>query len=256
MASNKHIDHPLEKANCRSSYTCDGCKMEGMGERYQCKVCNLSLHPECMSASPKLTIQGQECQFLESPPPKKCSRGRANCSKSKKVCCTEGRSCDACGMTVKGFVYHCPNTDWDFHPRCAQLKDEIVIEDDTFFLKKQGSTTRCGLCQKKVPRGAEEKISGWCYSSLKADDFNIHVYCVMKAKQQVPSSSNNDVIISTRPNLSLRSHNKTTTHGSRSKIWLALLENFLRAVFSILVGDPTTVIASSIAHLVVQGFFN
>jgi len=32
-----------------------------------------------------------------------------------------GRYCDACGLDIKGYNYHCYEEGWDLHPSCATL---------------------------------------------------------------------------------------------------------------------------------------
>ncbi|XP_021773905.1 uncharacterized protein LOC110737861 [Chenopodium quinoa] len=172
-----HREHPLVAVNRQGAYTCDGCKMEGMGLRYRCEGCNYDLHQECMFAPPKLKIQEHKYRFLERPLP------GPNCT---RVDCTKCRSCDACGMAVKGFVYHCSKTGWDFHPRCAKLESKISIGDVTFWFEKQGPSS-CAWCKRKLLNGAKKKIPGWSYVS-KYDDYNLHVFCVMEMAMQSSST--------------------------------------------------------------------
>lgn len=136
--------HTLERVNYEGLYACDGCRMDGTGPRYRCDRCNYDLHHECMFAPPKITFQGQKCQFLERPLP------GANCT---RVNCTKCiRRCDACGMKIKGFMYHCSKSGLDFHPRCAKLESKISVGDVTFWLEKQGPSG-CAWCKKKLLGG-------------------------------------------------------------------------------------------------------
>ncbi|XP_021846734.2 uncharacterized protein [Spinacia oleracea] len=239
MSHPSHPEHPLQKVNYQNEYTCDGCKMKGTRERYRCEKCDFDLHIDCVTC-PNITVQGQNCQFLEKP------RLGIHC---KKVDCTECRSCDACGMTIKGFVYHCRTTDWDFHPRCAKLEDQITIDDVMFRLEKQQPSS-CAWCNKKRLKGGYKKIPGWSYVSNKNDGYNFHVYCVMEMAMQNLSSA---LQAMNQPEVKTKS--KKLSHGlsSTSNKWVNVLKAFLGAVFSILLGDPTTLIGSTMAHLVIQG---
>ena len=50
---------------------------------------------------------------------------------------------------------------------------------------------------------------------------------------------------------------KSKKNGANSKNkWLEILKIFLRTVFSILLGDPTAILASTLAHLVTEGFLH
>lgn len=170
MSHPSHPEHPLQKVNYQNEYTCDGCKMKGTRERYRCEKCDFDLHIDCVTC-PNITVQGQNCQFLEKP------RLGIHC---KKVDCTECRSCDACGMTIKGFVYHCRTTDWDFHPRCAKLEDQITIDDVMFRLEKQQPSS-CAWCNKKRLKGKTpllvllEELILWWYPPKIALIFRLSV---------------------------------------------------------------------------------
>lgn len=256
MIHPSHPEHPLEMVNHQESYTCDGCKMEGTGPRYRCERCNYDLHHECMFAPSKLKFQAHTCKFYESPLP------AANCT---KVNCTKCiRSCDACGLTIKGFVYHYSEKGWDFHPRCAKLENKIQVGNVTFWLKKQGPCS-CAWCKKKLPRGAgKNNIPGWSYVS-KYDDYNFHEYCVMEMAMQnsyTPSNysattsrdSSSALVMHQGINLPLKIKSKRS--GANSIKWVEILKIFLRTVFSILFGDPSAILASTMAHLVTQGLFH
>lgn len=142
-------DHPLVMVNQQRPYTCDGCKTEGIGLRYRCERCNYDLHHQCMFSSPKLKFQGNQYRFLEKPLP------GPNCTRANY--CIDCRNCDACGKNVKGFVYHCSDTGWDLHPRCAKLDCKISIGDVTFWLEKQGPST-CAWCNKRLLKGLLLKL--------------------------------------------------------------------------------------------------
>ncbi|XP_021773235.1 uncharacterized protein LOC110737163 [Chenopodium quinoa] len=157
-----------------------------------------------------------------------------------------------------GFVYHSYETDRDFHPTCVNLENEIKIEDVTFRLEKQG-TSSCAWCKRKLVKGAVKKIPGWSNVSEEDHDYNFHVYCVMEMAMQ--GSSSNEVFGKTM-SLTLQGKGnelpiKTKSKKiSKSNKWLRILKLFVGTVFSILLGDPTTIIASTMAHLVIVGLFH
>ncbi|XP_021753568.1 uncharacterized protein LOC110718939 [Chenopodium quinoa] len=155
-----------------------------------------------------------------------------------------------------GFVYHCPKTDWDFHPTCVNLETEIKIEDVTFRLEKQGSSS-CAWCKRKLVKGAVKKIPGWSYVSEEDHDYNFHVYCVMEMAMQ---SSSSDEVSGKTMSFALQGNELPLKTKSKkickSNKWLRILKIFVGTVFSILLGDPTTIIASTMAHLVIEGLFH
>lgn len=250
MTHRSHPKHPLVMVDGERRYKCDGCKMYGIGKRYTCKRCDFDLHPKCMFPSNTITIQGQECHFHEKPPI------GIHCTKAN---CTKCRTCDACGMTIMGFVYHCPNTDWDFHPTCVKLENKISIEDVTFSPQKQG-LSNCAWCKRRLLKGAVEKITGWS-SVAEDEDYNLHVYGVMDMVMQLQGSSSNfneghtrdrDLSLALKGTTELPLKNKSKKVSKTNK-WLKMFKVFIGTVFSILLGDPTTLIASTMAHLVVEG---
>ena len=142
-----HHKHPLYEFDCKSQYKCNGCEMHGFGKRFRCKKCDYDLHPECNYAEAIIEFEGQKYEFCAKPP-----KG-VNCYKKHK--CKSGcRCCDACGLTLMGYTYHCSDTDLDFHPKCVKLDRKIVIEDVIFTLQDQmPQYSNCARCEKKLLEG-------------------------------------------------------------------------------------------------------
>ncbi|KAH9617889.1 hypothetical protein KSS87_023516 [Heliosperma pusillum] len=193
-----------------------------------------------------IIFQGYECKFLERPLPCAC-RNRSKC-KHGDYC----RSCDACGVTVEGDVYHCATEDWDFHTHCVNLQSEICIDDVIFRLKMQGPS-KCLWCNKHLLPGASKNIPGWSYVS-NHNGYSLHVNCVMDMVNQHDNTSN-----SSGSDMSLALQGKELTLQSKSKgskeksKWLKIFQVFLKTVLSILIGDPTTIIVSTMAYVLTQG---
>ncbi|CAO2815546.1 unnamed protein product [Amaranthus hypochondriacus] len=262
-----HHKHALYEFDCKSQYKCDGCEMDGFGKRFRCKKCNYDLHPECNYAEAIIEFEGQKYEFFAKPP-----KG-VNCSKRHKSGC---RCCDACGITLKGYTYHCTDTDFDFHPKCVKLDRKIVIEDVIFTLQDQmPQFSNCASCEKKHLEGAVEKIPGWSYIS-EYGECNFHVYCMMKmlnrynnssASSSSSSSSFKNVSaagdhsvmlqksVQPGPDKVMKSKKQIISSKS-SRCWFDIIKIFLSTVFSIVLGDPTTIVATTVAHLVTQAAFN
>ncbi|XP_074314659.1 uncharacterized protein LOC141649890 [Silene latifolia] len=195
-----------------------------------------------------ITFEGYECKLLERPLP--CRRSRC---KHGGFC----RSCDACGVTVKGLVYHCATEDseWDFHTRCVKLESEICIGDVIFRLKKQGPS-KCLWCKKRLLSGASKNIPGWSYVSNYMD-YSFHVNCVMDMADQhnnTSTSSGSDMSLALQgKELPLQTKSKGSIEKNK---WLKIFQIFLKTILAILIGDPTTILASTLAHVVTQGLFH
>ena len=147
QGTRRHHKHPLHEFDCKSLYKCDGCKMDGFGKKFRCEKCDYDLHPECNSAEAIIEFKGKKYEFFSKPP-----KG-VNCRKNHK--CKSGcRGCDACGMTIEGYMYHCTDNDQDFHPKCLKLKPQIIIEDVTFTLQsKMPQSSKCAKCKKNLVQG-------------------------------------------------------------------------------------------------------
>ncbi|CAO2815550.1 unnamed protein product [Amaranthus hypochondriacus] len=247
-----HHKHPLYEFDDKSQYKCNGCVMDGFGKRFTCEKGDYNLHPECNSAEAIIEFEGQKYEFFTKPP-----KG-VNCSKKHK--CKSGcRSCDACGMTLEGYMYHCTYNDQDFHPKCLKLKPQIKIEDVIFTLQpKMPQSFKCAKCKKNLLQGAVEKIPGWSYVS-EYDDCDFHVYCVMEmAMQSMNCSSSSRQMNSSA--VECYQHRKIKKKGSSSfkskSYWFKIISAFMTAVISILIGDPTTFVASTMVHLITQSISN
>ncbi|KAK7856864.1 hypothetical protein CFP56_020927, partial [Quercus suber] len=157
--------HKFERKNYEKPYWCDGCKEQGYGSRY--KRGNVELHRECLFPSPTTShecFQGYHFKFLKKTPGEK------------------ERCCDACGMDVKGFVYHCEARGWDLHPCCRNLKNEMEIDGVKFQLCcNKVPKKKCLFCKKKELPNGFPGIPGWSYvSKTESDKYHFHVYCSIK----------------------------------------------------------------------------
>ncbi|XP_074310422.1 uncharacterized protein LOC141646426 [Silene latifolia] len=255
ITSKTHPSHPqhiLEKENRRYPFKCDGCKIRCVGERYACAPCKYNLHVDCISARASIKFQGQKCQFLERP--LRC--GAANC-RHGDYC----RSCNACGMTVKGFVYHCKEINTDFHPSCTKLKNEIRIEDVIFRLEKKGSS-KCLRCQRKKLEGSSKDIPGWSYVS-NHKGYTFHVHCLMDMAMLCSSKNNKGASSSLSSSSTLALNNLSIPQISSSKFKdnigsnsLKMLEIFLKIVLPLLMGAHPATFVVSLAALGVKELVN
>jgi hypothetical protein len=233
-----HPEHELELKNYQKPYCCDGCKEQGYGPRYRCELCDFDLHKECMF--PSLTtshefFQGSTFKFFNQTP--------AKCS--KRNCKENERCCDACGMDINGFVYHCEEKGWDLHPCCRNLEKEIEMDGVNFQLCNKVSK-KCSFCKKKkLPNG----VQGWSYVS-KSDNYHFHVYCTM---QMVVESwknwpKDNNCLALENLELPVLQANSFGSGGKGGK-FLRIVMAILRSIVAVLLGDPTLIILSTAIEL-------
>lgn len=147
----------MESKEYNKPYTCNGCKELGFGFRYRCEKCDFDLHQLCMFPDTSLFAHeffpGSTFEFLTTP--------------------TKRRQCDACGMNVNGFVYHCKKDDLNLHPCCGNLKEKlhIKLDDDkdkemVLNLNKE-MRGKCTWCK-------DDHGNGWSYM-FECGKHHIHV---------------------------------------------------------------------------------
>ncbi|KAH9606411.1 hypothetical protein KSS87_015054 [Heliosperma pusillum] len=209
--------------------------------------------PKPPRASPA-KVEGQNCKLLERP--LRC--GAANC-RHGDYC----RSCNACGMTIKGFVYHCKDKNTDFHPSCTKLKKEIQINDVIFRLEKKGNS-KCLRCQRKKLEGSTKEIPGWSYVS-NHKGYTFHVHCLMDMAMQASSKKNQAASSSSSSssssslalnNLSIPQNNSSKFKDNIGSNSLIMLEGFLKIVLPLLLGAHPAAFVVSLAAIGVKELVN
>ena len=234
------------KNNCKKceldEYTCDGCKVVGFGKRYRCDECNYDLHRACMHSTPTTTpklFKDSIFKFYDQLP--------RNCNECK-------RDCEACGKQVEGFVYHCHEKDLVLHPCCCNLKNELECDGMKFHLRKTES--KCAKCAKC------NQIKGWSYVS-ECGNCSFHVYCTwemlyelirkqgkrLSKKLEGGKSISIDGLSLENLELPIQCQQLTRNSGMRKKL-LTVMKVILQIIVSILIGDPTTAIASILVNLI------
>ena len=231
------------KNNCKKcefdEYTCDGCKVVGFGNRYRCDKCNYDLHRACMRSTPTTTrkLLDSTFKFYDQLP-----RRHNKCKKD----------CAACGKKVEGFVYHCHKKDLVLHPCCCDLKNELEYDGMKFHLHKTESD-QCAMCNQK---------KGWSYVS-ECGQFSIHVYCAwemlyelirkqgkcLSKKMKKGKSISIDGLSLENLELPIQRQQLKRNSEMREKL-LKVMKEILQTIVSILIGDPTTALASILVNLI------
>ena len=238
-----HPEYELKLKNYDKPYICSGCKEHGFGKRYRCEECDYELHKDCMFTTPTTSHQffrNSTFKFYEQPP-----------SKCNNIYCDDcKRYCDACGKHVKGFVYHCPKTGMDMHPCCCNLKNELEIDGIKFRLRE--TVSKCSWCNQTKIKDSLSKIKGWSCVS-ECDTYNFHVYCAMEmVVEGWKDGTANDHDCLALENLDLRSiQSHLNRNRGRGNKYLRIVKIFLRTIISILIGDPTNILASVLVDLLV-----
>ena len=238
-----HPEYELKLKNYDKPYICSGCKEHGFGKRYRCEECDYELHKDCMFTTPTTSHQffrNSTFKFYEQPP-----------SKCNNLYCDDcKRYCDACGKHVKGFVYHCPKTGMDMHPCCCNLKNELEIDGVKFRLRE--TLSKCSWCNQTKIKDGWSKIKGWSYVS-ECNTYNFHVYCTMEMVFEGwkhGTAKDNDCLA--LENLELRSiQGHLNRNRGRGTKYLRMAKIFLKTIISILIGDPTNILASVLVDLLV-----
>ncbi|XP_021835681.1 protein VACUOLELESS GAMETOPHYTES-like [Spinacia oleracea] len=217
------------------TYNCNGCRMDGRGEGYMCDECDYTLHSQCMYPSNKITPS--------------FSRGDDIFEFMKEPLSTSGqgiRYCDACGMRIKGFVYHCYKTGFDLHPCCASLGTHLEIDGQRLTLKKESSQNKCDLCNLDGVNKSGRIDFGWFYAS-KNKDYKYHVSCIMilAIKHSISGGS----ALAKVESLPIVEKKRRGKDGS--KYW-KVLKAIVTYVIAIVFGDPTAIVAKLIVESVVQ----
>ncbi|KAK1396268.1 Phorbol-ester/DAG-type domain-containing protein [Heracleum sosnowskyi] len=232
-----HPEHELVLRNFKKPYHCDGCKQQGFGPRYRCESsnCDYVLHESCMFNSQSATHDFySDCTFKFSYEPRSC-----------------GTWCDACGRNINGFVYHCADKELDFHPCCLNLKNKLVIDDGVKFKLNDKVTSKCIWCKRKSLKGKSE--GGWSYTS-KCNQYHFHVHCITELIQESwkrgdYENETTSILSLKDPELRLRRSSNGGSWSRGGKYW-KIVKLFMTAVVSILLGDPTAVLATTLFNVI------
>ncbi|KAK4796517.1 hypothetical protein SAY86_028843 [Trapa natans] len=146
----------------KGQFLCDGCKMHGTGERFQCEMCNFNLHVHCATCPASLS------SFLHEGP-------------GHKLILVQGqwqdrvdRSCNVCNGGIEGPLFYrcdCVLCEFYVHPGCTRLPREVKHARDehplTFQLMSSG---QCLVCHRTC--------SGWRYRCSLCE-IDIHFPCLL-----------------------------------------------------------------------------
>ncbi|GFP85436.1 hypothetical protein PHJA_000687300 [Phtheirospermum japonicum] len=233
-----HFSHPKHKLkfhHTEAPFKCDGCKEIGIGSAYKCgaSACDYDLHTHCAAPSPAIAhpfYTRCSFQFLSRPPG------------------PEARYCNACERVVKGFVYHCKLCGFDLHPCCAKLPMLINDGDIKLYLYSSVSAP-CHRCGRKG--------RSWSYRS-SCKKYNLHVSCVKEmlvdswhelydGSSYTAGRKSETGVPSLKATLETHTNHKKSKGKAQKCCEVAGLA--LQFVVSAVLGDPTTLIAGVVGHL-------
>ncbi|PKI35747.1 uncharacterized protein LOC116212896 [Punica granatum] len=166
-----HPQHPLAHIYQPDLFTCSGCKEHGAGKRFSCQHCDYQLHEFCAVAPQALEghpLHVQHQLLFYSKPVK------GGMTKSK---------CEACGKSIKGYAFRCVPCNFQLHPCCAMLPQEIIFSAHPHTLRllpapaSSSSTTTgadpsslCGECRRRRPGRLYRCTACGC-------DYCLHAVC-------------------------------------------------------------------------------
>lgn len=162
--------HFLEEVygSADQEFHCDGCKIPGYGPRYRCHDCDFNMHMVCGVCPSTLSTFIHLQHIL-----------RLMTSDCKRVC-------HLCGDDVEGLFYRCTLCDFNIHPLCTKLRQEIFLQSlhPTCPLKLQttSSAGSCRLCN------TECTTSSWVYG-CRICGFDIHLRCILAPAHKPATSS-------------------------------------------------------------------
>ncbi|XP_022931896.1 uncharacterized protein LOC111438174 isoform X1 [Cucurbita moschata] len=155
IVSHVHPNHPLNYYSDPHVYTCQGCKTSGIGNRFRCHICSVDVHIYCLDCPPQLA------SFLHT-------------HSLALLPCMDHRSCDVCRERIEGLFYRCDSCDFDVHPLCTQLPEQLhhgIDKRHKLRLHKL-SSGRCSVCESDCSYL-------WVYS-CNVCRVNIHPQCILK----------------------------------------------------------------------------
>ncbi|KAF8397381.1 hypothetical protein HHK36_016294 [Tetracentron sinense] len=166
-----HSGHPLIEIYDANKFVCGGCKTPGFGTRYRCDACDFDLHEHCSNCPINLS------SYMHPLHPLTLVVRKPQASRQKK------RFCDLCHEDVAGLFYKCELCDFDLHPLCTQLPQNVrhVADPQHLLTLLPSSPSWCTIC-----RGL---CTSWRY---KCGPCGVHLHrnCVLAPPEiEIPSTS-------------------------------------------------------------------
>ncbi|KAE8662759.1 Pyrroline-5-carboxylate synthetase isoform 1 [Hibiscus syriacus] len=162
--------HSLREVSADSEFLCGGCKTLGSSFRYGCELCDFDLHDHCGTCPIELS------SFLHE-------HGLKLVIRKPKATRQNDRFCDLCGDLVEGLFYRCSICDFDVHPLCTQLPEDVRHAMHPYHpLRLQRSVPgRCMVCN--------DTCKSWHYRCGLCS-FDLHLECVLSpCKGAMPATS-------------------------------------------------------------------
>ncbi|XP_006341197.1 uncharacterized protein [Solanum tuberosum] len=157
-----HPKHSLTLFDSNTKYSCDGCKILGIGKRYHCSKCDFDLHEYCGTCPMKLSSFLHPYHSLKLVNRKPQGERRLD------------RFCNVCCDSIEGLFYRCEVCEFDVHPLCTQLPETLRHALHQVHPLKLLGSTESGTCV--ICRGACN-ASSWRYRCIPCG-FDIHIDCV------------------------------------------------------------------------------
>ncbi|XP_022151548.1 uncharacterized protein LOC111019463 [Momordica charantia] len=156
-----HPNHPLLHHSDGQDYCCDACKTSGSGSRFRCHACDFNLHEYCADCPQKLP------SFLHRHPLALVVRKAQGARQNDRIC-------DVCRGHVEGLFYRCKDCDFDVHPLCTQLPNQLrhVIDPNHSLNLHKPSSASCAVCKIDCS-------SLWVYG-CDVCRLNIHLDCLLQ----------------------------------------------------------------------------
>lgn len=165
-----HPNHKLFEINNENEYLCDGCKTLGSSTRFRCHGCDFDLHEYCGTCPTTLSsfMHPQHQLDLVNRVPQ-ATRQNA-------------RICDVCGDSIEGLFYRCKLCEFDVHPVCTQLPQQVrhVLDPAHPLTLQPFSSAWCVVCRNEC--------TSWRYR-CGICGVDIHLECLLTPCDQASKST-------------------------------------------------------------------
>lgn len=162
----EHLTHPghnLLQLESNKEYLCGCCKTFGSGKTFQCSSCSdFNMHEFCAKCPEQLSTFMHPLHRL-SLVVRKAHGMRKN-----------NRTCDVCEDDIEGYFYRCKDCDFDLHPVCTELPQNLrhaLHVEHPLVLQKPTIDAPCCVCKGICKT--------WRYRCGECDGFDIHLDCVL-----------------------------------------------------------------------------
>ncbi|XVF08163.1 hypothetical protein REPUB_Repub06bG0202400 [Reevesia pubescens] len=161
--------HTLTEVSASTEFLCNGCMTLGFGTRYRCEPCDFDLHDHCATCPTELS------SFMHD-------HGLKLVVRKPQATRQNDRVCDLCGDPVEGLFYRCKLCEFDVHPLCTQLPENVrhVMHKDHPLRLQRSVPGNCMVCK--------DTCTSWHYR-CGICCFDLHLECVLAPCEEAATTT-------------------------------------------------------------------